>query len=165
MDKSNPTGSGSFSMNRQSETYIGNYSHAEGYNNAATASCSHAEGQCTIAAGLASHSSGEYNIAAGRAQFVSGRFNVADLNEDNAYVVYTRKENEDYHMVPNIGCVGDSYIFNEKNGLFTLTGNVTKIGNLSSPLVKGKYFSFSSNNSAQESNTCLFSRIIRFASL
>lgn len=197
MDQYNPTGSGSFSMNRKSGTNIGYCSHAEGYDNAATANYSHAEGyytwadgqgshaegygtsiginratgngshveggsteahgeyshaegQYTTSVGYASHSSGEYNIAAGRAQFVSGRFSIADLNENNTYVVYTKKKNDDYHMASNMGCVGDSYTFNEKNGLFTLTGNVTKVGNSSSPLVKGKYFSSSSNNSEKD---------------
>lgn len=126
----------------------GENSHAEGGYTTASGNYSHAEGYNTIAAGYASHSSGEQNIAAGRAQFVSGRFNIVDLNEDNnTYAAYTEKRNEDYHMASNTGCVGDSYIFNEKNGLFTLTGNVTKVDNSSSVLVKNKYFSISRDNS------------------
>lgn len=62
MDKNNPQGTGSFSMNRRPSTIIGNYSHAEGQNAMASGSHSHAEGQSTEASGECQHVQGKYNI-------------------------------------------------------------------------------------------------------
>lgn len=45
MDKENPSGTGSFSMNRKSDTAIGDYSIAIGYNTTASGNYSHAEGK------------------------------------------------------------------------------------------------------------------------
>ena len=44
MMSDNPTGTGSFSLNRKADTTIGNYSHAEGYSTTASGLGSHAEG-------------------------------------------------------------------------------------------------------------------------
>ena len=51
MSKRNPTGIGSFSMNRKSGSTIGKYSHAEGNETTASDDSSHAEGYETIASG------------------------------------------------------------------------------------------------------------------
>ena len=47
MDKNNPTGNGSFSMNRKPGTTVGTNSHAEGYQTTASSYCAHAEGYYT----------------------------------------------------------------------------------------------------------------------
>lgn len=65
MDKTNPTGTGSFSLNRKSSTTIGNYSFAEGYNTTASSSESHAEGYQTTASGGCSHAEGNQTTASG----------------------------------------------------------------------------------------------------
>lgn len=65
MAKENPTGTGSFSMNRKSGTDIGAYSHAEGMDNAATQLASHAEGFQTTACQFTSHSEGRLTTASG----------------------------------------------------------------------------------------------------
>lgn len=62
MDKDNPTGTGSFSLNRNANSEIGNYSFAEGYNTIASGKYSHAEGQNTIAFSDYSHAEGRGNI-------------------------------------------------------------------------------------------------------
>lgn len=62
MDKENPTGTGSFSLNRQADTTIGECSFAEGYNTTASGDYSHAEGYYSIAQGQSQHVQGEYNI-------------------------------------------------------------------------------------------------------
>lgn len=49
MDKTNPTGTGSFSLNRKPDTTIGDYSFAEGNNTTAEGIASHAEGWNTLA--------------------------------------------------------------------------------------------------------------------
>ena len=79
MDKTNPSGTGSLSLNRQANTTIGtnsvaegqntvasaNYSHAEGYFSEATGENSHAEGQLTRAIANSGHAEGRETEAAG----------------------------------------------------------------------------------------------------
>lgn len=62
MDKENPTGTGSFSLNRKADTTIGNYSFAEGNNTTASGDDSHAEGYKTAASGSSQHVQGKFNI-------------------------------------------------------------------------------------------------------
>ena len=92
MDKVNPTGSGSFSLNRYSGSTVGNhsfaegssgiasgdYSHAEGNSAEATGNSSHAEGFATRASGAYSHAEGYNTEAASESQHVSGKYNVVD---------------------------------------------------------------------------------------
>lgn len=68
----NPTGIGSFSMNRKSETTIGSYSHAEGLNTTASNEGSHAEGYNTTASGLHSHAEGVDTTASGSQSHAEG---------------------------------------------------------------------------------------------
>ena len=58
MSKTNPTGTGSFSLNRKANTAIGNYSFAEGNDATASGDYSHAEGNSTTASGNTSHAEG-----------------------------------------------------------------------------------------------------------
>lgn len=58
MDKANPTGAGSLSINRKSGTTVGSYSTALGYNGTASGNSSHAEGRGCTAAGSYSHAEG-----------------------------------------------------------------------------------------------------------
>ena len=67
MDKTNPIGSGSFSINRKNNTSIGENSIALGYNTTASGMCSHAEGSDTTAYGDYSHAEG-YNTTASKAK-------------------------------------------------------------------------------------------------
>ena len=69
MDKTNPTGTGSFSMNRLEGSTIGSKSHAEGYDTTASGEASHAEGRGTTASGYASHAEGYYNLSGGYTKF------------------------------------------------------------------------------------------------
>lgn len=62
MKAQNPTGTGSFSLSRKSDTTVGGHSSTLGHLNTASALCSHAEGRGTIAAGIYSHAQGKYNI-------------------------------------------------------------------------------------------------------
>lgn len=63
MDKSNPSGTGSFSMNREQRSTVGLNSHAEGSYNIASGAYSHAEGGQTKAVGAGSHSEGNNTVA------------------------------------------------------------------------------------------------------
>ena len=106
MDKVNPTGTGSLSINRKANTIVGynsialgnnvsstgNTSFAEGYDTTASGTFSHAEGGSSTSSGTASHSenwmttaSGDYSHAEGfyttaqtKSQHVFGEYNVLD---------------------------------------------------------------------------------------
>jgi len=65
MDKANPTGTGSLSLNRLSGSYTGENSVAEGYNCTASSYQSHAEGNTTISSGNSAHAEGRNSEAAG----------------------------------------------------------------------------------------------------
>lgn len=113
MDKSNPTGTGSLSINRKSDTTIGTNSvalgsnatasaeasfgfgyeviasgdgsYAEGAYTTATSDAAHAEGWGSKATGTTSHAEGEYTIANGKYQHTQGKYNIADTT--SAHIV------------------------------------------------------------------------------
>lgn len=101
MDKTNPVGEGTFSLNRKEGSSIGeysfaegnyttasgNYSHAEGYGTVASGGSSHAEGQQTTASGAYSHAEGLGTIAASRNQHVQGKWSVEDSNNVYAHII------------------------------------------------------------------------------
>lgn len=115
MDKVNPTCSGSFSMNREENTTIGNYSvavgysceasgnyshaegletiargynsHAEGYGTKASGSYSHAEGYETVSGGVYSHAEGYSTKTSFNNQHVQGRYNIEDTLGIYAHIV------------------------------------------------------------------------------
>ena len=72
LEKENPVGTGSFSMNRKANTTVGNYSHAEGYDTTASGDCSHAEGYGTTASDNYSHAEGQETIVKGQAGHAEG---------------------------------------------------------------------------------------------
>lgn len=72
MDKSNPSGTGSFSMNRAQKSLVGLNSHAEGTNNTASGAYSHAEGGQTKATGTGSHAEGDFTVAIGKDSHAEG---------------------------------------------------------------------------------------------
>lgn len=72
MAGTNPTGTGSFSMNRKANTIIGVYSCAEGYNATASGNASHAEGYDTTASEFSSHAEGESTSATAMGSHAEG---------------------------------------------------------------------------------------------
>lgn len=92
LDKENPTGTGSLSLNRKANTTVGtnsatfgnnceataNYSLAEGDSNKATGAGSHAEGYLTIASGNMAHAEGYGTHSVRRSQHVFGEYNDED---------------------------------------------------------------------------------------
>ena len=87
MNKVNPTGSGSFSLNRKANTTIGECSFAEGYNTTASNFYSHAEGYNTTASGEVSHAEGLATIASSNYQHVQGKYNIEDSSGIYADIV------------------------------------------------------------------------------
>ncbi|CAJ0600738.1 unnamed protein product [Cylicocyclus nassatus] len=72
MDKANPEGNGSFSMNRKWGTTVGNISTTLGFNGTATGAKSFAEGDGTTAKGTGSHAMGTDTVAEGNYSLAQG---------------------------------------------------------------------------------------------
>ena len=101
MDKENPTGTGSFSLNRKAGTTIGMYSFAEGESTTALGDCSHAEGFNTTASGIGSHAEGInttasndnshaegwYTKALSMNQHVQGKCNIEESSNTYADII------------------------------------------------------------------------------
>ena len=98
MNSSNPTGSGSFSLNRSVGSQIGaysvstgnlttasgGYSHSEGNNTTASNESSHAEGNNTTASGASSHAEGTMAIASGNSSHAECYSTTASGNSSHA---------------------------------------------------------------------------------
>lgn len=79
MNMVNPTGSGSFSLNRKVNTATGQYSTTEGFNCEASGSGSHAEGDGTIANHNSQHVFGTYNLADTSSELPTAKGNYAEI--------------------------------------------------------------------------------------
>ena len=73
----NPIGTGAVSFNRKTDTEIGQYSFAEGYNTTASGLGSHAEGASTTASGTGSHAEGYGTTALGAYSHAEGYGTIA----------------------------------------------------------------------------------------
>ena len=76
----NPSGTGSFSMNRKVGSEIGAYSHTEGYSSAATGRASHAGGEATQAKGIGAFAHGQRVTADADYQATFGTHNEVNTN-------------------------------------------------------------------------------------
>lgn len=146
MDKENPTGTGSFSLNRKDGSAIGNYSFAEGYDVEADGWSAHAEGSYTIARGMAAHAEGHGTIASANFshtegsstqaqsenQHVQGKFNIIDNNGKYAHIVGNGEleANSNAHTLDwsgNAWFAGDIYVGgtgqDDENAVKVLTEN------------------------------------------
>ena len=84
MDKTDPTGTGSFSMNRKTGTVVGVNSHAEGERTTASGGRSHAEGYQAIASGEYSHAEGNDTTASGGESHAEGERTTASGGRSHA---------------------------------------------------------------------------------
>lgn len=102
LPKSNPSVTGSFSMNKLYSSTTGLYSvvegyncsatgdygaHAEGYYSEANGDNSHAEGNGSIANGVGAHAEGYKTIASEDYSHVQGKYNVEDTENQYAHIV------------------------------------------------------------------------------
>lgn len=111
MDKENPVGTGSFSLNRAENSTIGLYSFAEGFDTTASGGASHAEGRMTTAINIgshaegwstearntASHAEGLYTYASGGASHVEGSGSHAVGDYSHAEGLYTIAQSANSH--------------------------------------------------------------------
>lgn len=89
MNKENPSGTGSFSMNRKAGSTVGGLSFAEGYNTVASGNNSHAEGNDTTASGEISHAEGLKTSAFGSNSHAEGFRSIARGENSHAEGYYT----------------------------------------------------------------------------
>lgn len=87
MDKANPSGTGSLSLNRKADTTVGTNSVALGNGGEASATGSVAIGYQTKASGQYSHAEGYSTKASSANQFVEGKYNVEDSSTVYAHIV------------------------------------------------------------------------------
>lgn len=112
MNKANPSGTGSFSLNRLSGSAVGsfsftegrdgkasgNYSHAEGYECVATAQSAHAEGTSSVASGISSHAEGHGTKAQGNHSHSEGNTTTAMGAYSHAEGIYNIARFEAQHV-------------------------------------------------------------------
>lgn len=115
MDKVNPTGTGYFSLNRNTDhtpgtnsvavgnqtTASGNYSFAEGYQTTASGEGSHTEGYLTQSTAQYSHAEGSQSIASGKAAHAEGTGTTASGNRAHAEGVGTLAQGVGSHAEGN----------------------------------------------------------------
>lgn len=87
MDKANPTGTGSFSLNRVTGTIVGDYSVAVGYNGTAIGPYSFVAGYGAYASGSSSVALGEGVSAKSENQTVIGKYNLEDYNSNYSFII------------------------------------------------------------------------------
>ena len=97
MNAANPVGTGSFSMNRQAGTTIGEYSHAEGFSSTASGMYSHAEGQYTTASKMYSHAEGYGTTASGSGSHAEGSSTIASGSYSHAEGASTTASEQSSH--------------------------------------------------------------------
>ena len=97
IDKQNPTGIGSFSLNRRTGTTIGVMSFAEGTYTTASGNYSHAEGNGTTASGENSHAEGWNTTASGNNSHAEGYFTTASGKYSHAEGNSTTASGENSH--------------------------------------------------------------------
>ena len=89
MNKDNPVGTGSFSMNRLADSNVGLYSSTVGCDNTATGDYSHAEGHNTNSSNLCSHAEGSGTRASGAYSHAEGNGTYATTANAHAEGKYT----------------------------------------------------------------------------
>lgn len=138
MDKANPTGTGSLSINRKADTAIGTFSsaigtggtasqyaaHAEGMNNTASGTAAHAEGSVSTASGQAAHAEGQNTTASHMAAHSEGMMTNASGQFSHAEGQNTKATNTATHA---------EGLMTEANGQFShAEGQITKANGMGS---------------------------------
>ena len=132
MDKTNPTGTGSFSLNRMAGTTVGTNSFAEGYNTTASGDSSHAEGYSTKASGYYSHAeghstkaNGNYSHAEGYNTEASGAYSHAEGNTTESSGYYSHAEGYNTEASGNYQHVQGKYNVESTTWAFVIGGGTS----------------------------------------
>ena len=134
MDKANPTGTGSFSLNRKANTTVGSYSFAEGDGTTASGNYSHAEGKNTTASGIASHAEGS-NYNSSGSELSSRKVTISDveytIKGSTAYGINSHAEGsqsfayEYSSHAEGVGTTASGYYSHAECNLTTASGNAS----------------------------------------
>ena len=129
MDKFNPTGIGSFSMNRKAGTVVGVDSHAEGYQATASGNYSHAEGYRATASGYSAHAEGNRTTASGSYSHTEGYITTASGDDSHAEGDHTIASGYDSHAQGkyNIKDTSNKYADIIGNGTSTKRSNAATV--------------------------------------
>lgn len=101
MNSTNPTGTGSFSLNRTSDSTVGDNSFAAGEYVIASGDCSHAEGNYTTASGVGSHAEGNYTEASGQGSHAEGGVTTASGDWQHVQGIANIADSTSAHIVGN----------------------------------------------------------------
>ena len=133
MDKANPAGTGSLSMNRKANTTTGLYSVTEGENGEASGRSSHAEGANNVASGAYSHAEGYQTTSSGGMAHAENRGTTASGDYSHS---------EGYGTIANHK---SQHVFGEYNETDPSTAAATARGNYIEVVGKGTSASARSN--------------------
>lgn len=133
MDKSDPTGYGSFSLNRKYGTTVGELSFAAGYYLEASGKCSHAEGNSTTASGESSHAEGygsnataDYSHAEGYSSSASGKYSHAEGEMSIAKGIGSHAEGDGARASSDYQHAQGKYNIEDSSGVYAdIIGNGT----------------------------------------
>lgn len=106
MTKSDPTGTGSFSVNRKIDTTVGDYSTAIGDD--------------TTASGLGSYAEGFDTVASSDYQHVQGKYNIEDVDDIYAHIVGNGNADDERSNAHTLTWEGDAWYA----GDFSADGNI-----------------------------------------
>ena len=106
MTKSDPTGTGSFSINRKIDTVVGDYSTAIGDD--------------TTASGLGSYAEGFDTVASSDYQHVQGMYNIEDADDTYAHIVGNGKADDARSNAHTLTWEGDAWFARD----FSADGNI-----------------------------------------
>lgn len=160
MDKTNPTGTGSFSLNRKASTTVGtksfaegddttasgNYSHAEGRTTTASGSSSHAEGDATTASNIGAHAEGYLTTASNTSAHAEGRETTASGYASHSEGFFTTASGYNAHAegIYTIANHASQHVFGEYNVADT---------NVSDAAVRGDYVEIVGNGTADNARS------------
>lgn len=131
MDKENPTGTGSFSLNRQPISSIGQYSTAEGINGTASGLASHAEGNQTFATGAFSHTEGNLSVSTGTAGHAEGDQTRANGDYSHTEGKRTFAKSRSQHIFGEYNIVDETGSYSSRGAYVEIVGNGDADENLS----------------------------------
>lgn len=126
MMSDNPTGTGSFSLNRKADTTIGINSFAEGNNTTASEDYSHAEGSGTTASGFASHAEGDGTTASNGSSHAEGQSTTASGDYSHAEGGYTTALGMTSHA-EGINTIASGSASHAEGGNTTASGNYSHV--------------------------------------
>lgn len=125
MTTTNPTGTGSFSLNRASGTSVGTNSVAVGYNTTASAQYSVASGVWTVASGDRSHVEGEFSTASGGVSHAEGHLTTASGSYSHSEGFETTAQRRSQHVFGEYNVLDTTGTTTTRGSYIEIVGNGT----------------------------------------